>query len=139
GLSRLAADSEVTAMRAAGQGSGMFVRIIAVFAIGAWLIAMANSIWLAPKSAAALGRLQDKLKMSQASFEIQPRVFYEDFKNYVLYVEDVSAARGAAAWKGIFLADVSTAGAPKITLARQGLVAQQGPGELRLHLENGSS
>ena len=83
GLSRLAADSEVTAIRAAGQGSGMFVRIIAVFAIGAWLLGMGNSIWIAPKSAAALGRLQDKLKTSQASFEIQPRVFYEDFKNYV--------------------------------------------------------
>src|SRR5690349_9840643 len=137
GLSRLAADSEVTAMRAAGQGSGMFVRIIAVFAIAAWAIAMVNSIWVAPKSAAALGRLQDKLKTSQASFEIQPRVFYEDFKNYVLYVEDVKSAPHAALWKGVFLADISVPGHPRVTVAQQGIVVPEGQDRIRLHLTNG--
>lgn len=138
GLSRLAADSEVTAVRAAGQGAGMFVRIIAVFAFGAWLLAMANSIWVAPRSAAALGRLQDKLKTSQASFEIQPRVFYEDFKNYVLYVEDVKSAPKAAVWKGVFLADITATGSPKVTVAERGVVLPDGPDRIRLHLINGS-
>src|SRR3954453_16861905 len=67
GLSRMAADSEVTAMRASGLGSGTFVKIISIFAIAAWLLALANSVWVAPMSAAALGRLQDRLKTSQAS------------------------------------------------------------------------
>ena len=40
GLSRLAADSEVTAIRASGMGVGMFVRSVAIFAIGAWLLGM---------------------------------------------------------------------------------------------------
>jgi LPS export ABC transporter permease LptG/LPS export ABC transporter permease LptF len=137
-LSRLAADSEVTAMRAAGLGSSMFVRIIAVFALGAWMLAMVNSVWVAPRSAAALGRLQDKLKTSQASFEIQPRVFYEDFKNYVLYVEDVKSAPHAALWKGVFLADISKPGAPKVTVAQQGIVVPEGLDRIRLHLTNGS-
>ncbi len=138
GLSRLAADSEVTAMRAAGLGSGMFVRIVAIFAFGAWILAMINSIWIAPRSAEALGRLQDKLKTSQASFEIQPRVFYEDFKNYVLYVEDVRTAPKAAVWKGVFLADISTPGQPKVTVAQQGIVVPEGQDRIRLHLTNGS-
>lgn len=138
GLSRLAADSEVTAMRAAGLGSGTFVRVIAAFAFAAWLLAMANSIWVAPRSAAALGKLQDKLKTSQASFEIQPRVFYEDFKNYVLYVEDVKSAPKAALWKGVFLADISTPGQPKVTVAQQGVVVPEGQDRIRLHLTNGS-
>jgi len=138
GLSRLAADSEVTAMRASGIGTWAFVRIVAVFAIGAWLLASVNNVWLAPKAAAGLGRLQDRLKTSQASFEIQPRVFYEDFKNIVLYVEDVRAAGGVAVWRGVFLADVSTPNSPIITLARAGII-QQGPtpNEMRLHLEDG--
>ena len=51
GLSRLAADSEVTAMRASGMGAGMFIRAIAIFAIGAWMLGMFNSIYVAPKSA----------------------------------------------------------------------------------------
>ena len=138
GLSRLAADSEVTAIRASGQGSWLFLRVIAMFAIVTWALAMANSVWIAPMSAAGLGRLQDKLKSSQASFEIQPRVFYEDFKNYVLYVEDAKTAPKAALWKGVFLADVNTPGSPRVTVAEQGVVVPEGQDRIRLHLTHGS-
>ncbi|MGE5109710.1 MAG: LptF/LptG family permease [Acidobacteriaceae bacterium] len=138
GLSRLAADSEVTAIRASGQGSWLFLRVIAMFAIVTWALAMANSVWIAPMSAAGLGRLQDKLKTSQASFEVQPRVFYEDFKNYVLYVEDAKTAPKAALWKGVFLADVNTPGSPRVTVAEQGVVVPEGQDRIRLHLTHGS-
>ena len=138
GLSRLAADSEVTAMRASGLGAWMFVRVIAVFAVTTWLLALANSIWLAPMSSAALAKLQSKLKSSQASFEIQPRVFYEDFKNMVLYVEDVRSGSNASQWRGVFLADVSDPSAPKITLARDGLIMADNPYTIRMHLSHGS-
>jgi LPS export ABC transporter permease LptF/LPS export ABC transporter permease LptG len=138
GLSRLAADSEVTAMRASGIGAKRFVAIVFLFTIAAWLLALGNSLYLAPRSAAALGALQDSLKKSQASFEVQPRVFYEDFKNYVLYVEDTEPARGAAIWKNVFLADISTPGRPKITLAQQAVVVNADENTLRLHLTNGS-
>jgi LPS export ABC transporter permease LptF/LPS export ABC transporter permease LptG len=139
GLSRLAADSEVTAMRTMGLGSGMFLRVVAIFAVVVWLFALANNVYFAPKSAAALADLQDRLKTSQASFEVQPRVFYEDFKDYVLYVEDSTAASGAALWKGVFLADLSNPAAPKITLAREGMVTSEGQDNLRLHLVDGST
>ena len=138
GLSRLAADSEVTAMRASGIGAWMFVRIIAIFAVVTWLLAMVNSVWLAPLSSAALARLQNRLKSSQASFEIQPRVFYEDFKNMVLYVEDVRSGSNASEWRGIFLADVTDPSTPKITLARKGLIIAEGPNAIRMHLNQGS-
>src|ERR1019366_6531027 len=42
GLSRLAADSEVTAIRASCMGSVMFVRVISIFAIALWAMALAN-------------------------------------------------------------------------------------------------
>jgi len=138
GLSRLAADSEVTAMRASGLGAWVFVRIIAFFAVSTWLLAMANSIWVAPMSSAALARLQNKLKTSQASFEIQPRVFYENFSNMVLYVEDVRSGSNASEWRGVFLANVSDPSSPKITVARDGLVIAEGPNAIRMHLNNGS-
>lgn len=138
GLSRLAADSEVTAIRASGMGAGMFVRVISLFAIAAWALAMLNSIYLAPKSATALSRLQDKLKSSQASFEIQPRVFYEEFKNIVLYVQDAIPANGQTLWRGIFLADISDPASPKITLAERGVLLSDSPTKLRFHLEDGT-
>ncbi|PYP90079.1 MAG: LPS export ABC transporter permease LptF [Candidatus Angelobacter sp. Gp1-AA117] len=137
GLSRLAADSEITAMRAAGMGVRRFVRIIAIFGIVAWVLALFNNIVLAPRSAAALAHLQNTLATSQASFEVQPRVFYEDFKNYVLYVQDTSTASGAAVWKNVFLADISTPGATKITLAQRAVVTSSGKDAIHLHMVNG--
>jgi LPS export ABC transporter permease LptF/LPS export ABC transporter permease LptG len=138
GLSRLAADSEITAMRASGIGVWTFLRIVSLFAVAAWIVAMLNGVYLAPKSQAALARLQDRLKGSQASFEVQPRVFYEGFPKLVLYVQDVKTAQGAAIWKGVFIADISTPASPRITLARQGILVSEGPQALHLHLINGS-
>src|SRR5207244_4214488 len=92
-----------------------------------------------PESQAALGRLQDRLKSSQASFEVQPRVFYEGFSKLVLYVNDVKSARGAAIWKGVFIADMSTPSAPRITLARQGILLSESPETLHLHLNDGAT
>jgi LPS export ABC transporter permease LptF/LPS export ABC transporter permease LptG len=138
GLSRLAADSEITAMRASGLGAWMFVRVVAVFAVATWLFALANSIWLAPASSTALARLQNSLRSSQASFEIQPRVFYEDFKNMVLYVEDVRSGSNASQWRGVFLADVSDPAAPKITVARNGVITSDDPRSIHMHLSQGS-
>ena len=138
GLSRLAADSEVTAIRASGMGVGMFVRAVSIFAIGAWMLGMLNSVYIAPKSAIALDHLQERLKSSQASFEVQPRVFYEDFKNIVLYVQDSIPQNGQALWRGIFLADISDPASPKITLAERGALISDSPDKLRFHLEDGT-
>src|ERR1700722_6296791 len=139
GLSRLAADSEITAMRASGIGVWRFLRILSIFVIAAWLLALANGLYVAPKSQAALGRLEDRLKGSQVSFEVQPRVFYEGFPKIVLYVQDVKSAQGAAVWKNIFMADLSDATTPKITLAKEGIVVAEGPERLHLHLIDGSA
>jgi len=139
GLSRLASDSEITAMRASGIGIWTFLRVISIFALVGWLLALANGVYVAPQSQAAMARLQDQLKSSQASFEVQPRVFYEGFPQMVLYVENVTAAQGAAIWKGVFIADTSTPAAPRITLAQQGILVGEGPNTLHLHLTNGST
>ena len=139
GLSRMAADSEVTAMRASGVSVRKFLAIISIFGVTAWIFALVDTAILAPRSAAALADLQKKLTSSQISFQVQPRVFYEDFKNYVLYVEDVSSTSGASVWRNVFLADTSTPGAPKITIAREAVVSGGGPNTIRLHLMNGET
>src|SRR3569833_2420804 len=53
-------------------------------------------------------------------------------------VEDVRPAAGAEVWKRVFLADISAHSAPRITLAQQGIVLNEGPNRIRLHLTNGS-
>jgi len=139
GLSRLAADSEITAMRASGVGVWHFLRILSIFVLASWGLALVNSTYLAPVSQAALGRLQDRLKTAQASFEVQPRVFYEGFPKAVLYVQDVHTGQRAAVWKGVFLADIRTPRSPRIWQAEQGVLVSEGPTRLHLHLINGST
>ncbi len=138
GLGRLAADSEITAMRASGIGVWTFVRIISGVAIFAFAIGLVNSLFLAPKSAQALLNLENSLKNSQASFEVQPRVFYEDFKNYVLYVQDVKPASESSNWRRIFLADLSNPSSPKVTTAESATVVSGDDQTVRMRLRNGS-
>jgi LPS export ABC transporter permease LptF/LPS export ABC transporter permease LptG len=139
GLSRLAADSEITAMRASGMGVWSFGRALTIFVVVAWLLALGNGLYLAPWSVASLGRLEDQLKGSQVSYEVQPRVFYEGFPKLVLYVQDVHSAQGGAVWNGVFLADITDPANPRITLAREGILVPQGQDRLQLHLKTGSS
>ncbi len=139
GLSRLAADSEITAMRASGMGVWDFGRVLAIFVAAAWGLALLNGVYLAPWSLASLGHLEDQLKGSQVSFEVQPRVFYEGFPKIVLYVQDVHSAQGAALWKGVFLADISDVANPRITLAHEGILVAEGQDRLHLHLKDGST
>jgi LPS export ABC transporter permease LptF/LPS export ABC transporter permease LptG len=139
GLSRLAADSEITAMRACGIGAFTFVRIVSILSFAALAFGLVNALYFAPQGARNLLRLEDQLKTSQASFQVQPRVFYENFKNYVLYVQDVPAT-GAASWRHVFLADLTQPANPNVTTANQALVFNPGPANslgLRLHLLDG--
>jgi LPS export ABC transporter permease LptG/LPS export ABC transporter permease LptF len=137
GLSRLAADSEVTAMRACGFGVFQFVRIIAIIGIAAWGLGLFNSLYVAPKATSAMLRVENSLRDSQASFQVQPRVFYEDFRNYVLYVQDVRNGRHASVWSHVFLADVSNPQSPILTVAEQATVVGAGHHGLRMRLRNG--
>src|SRR3984885_10780996 len=100
GLSRLAADSEITAMRASGMGALDFVRIVSIVSAIALGLGLFNSLYLTPRAAADLLALGESLKSSQASFEVQPRVFYEEFKNRVLYIQDITPADSAVVING---------------------------------------
>jgi LPS export ABC transporter permease LptG/LPS export ABC transporter permease LptF len=124
GLSRLAADSEVTAMRASGFGIWYFVRVSSIIAILGTAIGLINSLYIEPRANQAILDVQKELETSQASFEIQPRVFYEDFKNTVVYVQNVLAGTGASHWQRLLIADVSDPTSPGITTAESATVAQ---------------
>ena len=137
GLSRLAADSEIIAMRASGLGIGYFVRVSAIVAVGGTLLGLFNSLYIAPRANQGILDL-DKALASQASYEIQPRVFYEDFKNTVLYVQDVISGTGAANWRQVFMADVTDPSAPKITTAASAVVVSDNAQGLLMRLRSGT-
>ena len=125
GLSRLAADSEIIAMRASGLGIGYFVRVASIVAVGGTLLGLVNSLYVAPRANQAILEMQQALETSQASYEIQPRVFYEDFRNRVLYVQDVRGGTGASNWRQVFMADVTDPATPLITTAASATVVER--------------
>jgi LPS export ABC transporter permease LptF/LPS export ABC transporter permease LptG len=138
GLSRLAADSEITAMRASGLGIWYFVRVAAIVAVLGAALGLVNSLYVAPRANQAILDLQQSLESSQASFEIQPRVFYEDFKNTVIYVSDVRSGTGVSNWRKLFIADVADPTSPQITTAESATVASDGGLGMLIRLRNGA-
>ncbi len=138
GLSRLAADSEVIAIRASGLGIGYFVRVSAIVAVTGTLLGLANSLYLAPRANRAILEMEQSIESSQASYEIQPRVFYEDFRNFVLYVGDVRAGTGAANWRQVFMADVTDPANPLITTAASATVVSDNSQLLLMRLRDGA-
>ncbi len=137
GYSRLASDSEIIAMRASGLGIGYFVRVASIIAVTGTLLGMGNSIYLAPRANQAIIQMEQSLETSQASYEIQPHVFYEDFRDYVLYVQDVIPGTGAANWRQVFMADVSDPANPKVTTAASATVVNDNSQELIMRLRDG--
>jgi LPS export ABC transporter permease LptG/LPS export ABC transporter permease LptF len=138
GLSRMASDSEIIAMRASGLGIGYFVRVSAIVAVAGTLLGLANTLYLAPRANQAILKMEQALETSQASYEIQPRVFYEDFKNFVLYVQNVHSGAGPSNWDQVFMADVSDPANPIITTAATATVVNDGSQELMMRLRDGS-
>ncbi len=126
------------AMRASGLGIGYFVRVAAIVAVGGTLLGLVNSLYVAPLANQAILEMQQSLATSQASYEIQPRVFYEDFQNMVLYVQDVRAGTGASNWRQVFMADVSDPATPAITTAASATVTSDSSQELLMRLRDGS-
>ena len=138
GLSRLAADSEIIAMRASGMGIGYFVWVASIVAGVGPFLGLVNSVFVVPRANQAILKMEQMLETSQASYEIQPRVFYEDFRNRVLYVQDVRGGTGAANWREVFMADVKDPTTPLITTAESATVISDSPQELLMRLRNGA-
>ena len=138
GLSRMAADGEVIAARATGIGVGAFIRPVMMLAVAGWAVTLWMSLFIAPQAARKMNRMENGLKASQVPYEIQPRVFIEQFPNLLLYLEDVTGSRSS--WRGVFIADMTDRSQAKVTLAESGvLVNEAARNRFVLHLENGTT
>jgi len=138
GLGRMSADSELIALNALGIRLRRILVPVGTLALGTGLLTLGMTLWLGPAALRALRGLEERLRASQASFQVQPRVFDERFPRHVLYVEDVKAA--ATRWHGVFLAESSPENGSRLTLAENAIViADREQGKLQLHLGPGST
>lgn len=137
-MSRLAADSEVIALQAAGVSPAALLRPMLAFAALGACLTLAATVWWGPLGARTMRQMQAELAAGQATYEVQPRVFDERFPNLILYVQDTSD--GGSRWKGVFLADLTQPDNPRLTLAQTAVVVPEPDRHrLRLHLFEGST
>ena len=138
GLGRLSADSEIVALNASGISLRRLLVPIGAIALTATVFTFCITLWIGPWSLRTLDSLENRLRISQASTAIQPRVFDERFPHIILYVEDVGAS--GTRWRGVFLADSSSSAGSKVTVARNAIViADPRQGKLTLRFDDVST
>ena len=107
GLSRMSADSEITAMRASGISSKSVARPVLLFAFFALVVTALSSLWLTPLSLHLESKVAKNFAAAQLTGNIESRIFDEQFPNTVLYVDNVEARGKQTIWHNVFIADVT--------------------------------
>ncbi len=123
GLSRMSADSEITAMRASGISSAAVARPVLLFAALALITTALSSLWLTPWSLHLETKIARNFAAAQLTGNIESRIFDEQFPNTVLYVNGVSTEGKQIYWHQVFMADVT----PPDQLQQQGKDRGEGP------------
>ncbi|HEY7212160.1 MAG TPA: LptF/LptG family permease [Bryobacteraceae bacterium] len=123
GLSRMSADSEITAMRASGISSASVLRPVLLFSFSALVITALCSLWLTPLSLHLESKVARNFAAAQLTGNIESRIFDEQFPNIVLYVGNVTTVGNQVIWRPVFMADVT----PADELRREGKNRGAGP------------
>ena len=135
---RLNSDSEITVMRASGISFYRMMAPMLVLAIAGWLVCSYLFQVTVPWANYSLSQLVFKIATTNATSNLKPRVFYNEFRNMTLYVQDIPSKEQI--WNGVFIFDESQGEKTRIVLAKNGIVQsrQQQVEELEIRLEEGS-
>jgi LPS export ABC transporter permease LptG/LPS export ABC transporter permease LptF len=123
GLSRMSADSEIIALRAAGISSVTVARPVMLFSFMALVITALAALWLTPLSLNLESKTAKNFVAAQLTGAIESRIFDEQFPDTVLYVGNVQTDEKQVVWHQVFIADVT----PPEKLAEQGKNRGDGP------------
>ena len=102
-IGRLSADSEIIAMRALGISTRTIYRPVFLFSVTFFALNLYLINVVVPAGNTKFQALRYEVATSYAQKEIQPRVFFDQYENITIYVNDVDPATGD--WKGVFVAD----------------------------------
>lgn len=105
-VGRLSSDSEIIAMRALGISTRTIYRPVFLFSFLVFLINLYLMNFVLPKGNAEFAALRSEIFTSQIEKELKPRVFYDEYENLTIYVNDVDPK--TLQWKGVFVADSRT-------------------------------
>ena len=136
GLGRLSADREFVALQACGVSIFRMLRpvaLLAVIATGRTGYVMIEAL---PDANQNFREIMFDVLASSAETDVKPRVFFEDFRNRVLYVQDVEPTGG---WRDVFMADSTRSDETTVYFAQQGrLIVNRTKRTVDLVLEQGT-
>ena len=105
-IGRLSSDSEIIAMRALGISTRTIYRPVFIFSFAVFLLNLYLMNVVLPRGNTQFQNLKAEIYTSAIEKEIKPRLFYEEFADLMLYVNDIDPRTGT--WKGVFVADNRT-------------------------------
>ncbi len=127
-VGRLASDSELVALRASGVSLLSLYRPVLLLSAALTTANTALMVYALPWGNSSLQQLRLDILTQTVAQQVQPRVFYEEWEPYVVYVFEVPP--GQSRWKGVFLAQsLPSAEDNEITTAEWGEVRVEEEGE----------
>ncbi len=149
-LSRMSADGEIIALRAAGVPSRKVIPPVLVFATLAMLVTFTASLWLTPYATWRTYKVLNQLSAAVLTSGVQAQVFDEDFPNRILYISDVNPS-SMNHWRNVFIADTTPVDeqkktdhdrgeGPSVTVAAQAIAVPDVPhNQIQLSLQDGAT
>ena len=116
-LGRLSGDREVAAMLACGISPLRLLRPALAVGVVAWAATTWVMVWAIPDANQTFREITLRLVADRAEGEVKPRVFFDDFPGFVVYVREVPVTGG---WNGVMAADTRDPEHPVLFLAKQG-------------------
>ncbi|MBI2213663.1 MAG: LPS export ABC transporter permease LptF [Acidobacteria bacterium] len=116
-VGRLSSDSEIIAMRSVGVSTRVIYRPVFYVSFAIFLLNVWMTNYVTPWGNKAFRSLQAEIFSSSVEREIRPRVFYDEYADRVIYVNDV-APNGE--WSGVFISDTTSPDRQQIIVARTG-------------------
>ena len=105
-IGRMSADSEITAMRALGISTRTIYRPVFLFSLLVFLLSLYLMNVVLPRGNREFMSLKAEVLTSSFQKDIKPRIFYDEFENLMIYVDDIDPRSGN--WKGVFVSDNRT-------------------------------
>ncbi|MEZ5331312.1 MAG: LPS export ABC transporter permease LptF [Thermoanaerobaculia bacterium] len=134
-VGRLAADSELVALRASGVSLFSLWRPVALLSLLLALVNGVMTLWALPLGNHAFQHLNFRILTRGVTQQVEPRVFFEDWEGLIVYVFD--RVPGDPRWHGVFVAEDLPRTQNQVTTAEWGEVRfDEASDTLVLRLEN---
>jgi LPS export ABC transporter permease LptF/LPS export ABC transporter permease LptG len=136
-MGRLSADREVVVLMACGVSPYRLLQPILFVGVVCWGLSSWVMLKAMPDANQTFREISQTIVMDRAEGEVRPRVFFEDFPNLVLYVNEVPI--GGTGWNDVLAADSRNPAQPVILLAKRGrMVINREARTIQMVLEEGT-